>query len=290
MTMEYPQPFKSRWRELVLIMLVSFNLLVWLAVSERGESNILKVYFLDVGQGDAILIDSPDKGRVLIDGGRNRKVVSELGKILPFGDRRIDAVIATHPDGDHIGGLPEVVSRYKVGLIMESGVESENEIDDELRIRVEEKNIQTLLARRGQVINFGDGAKLTILFPDRDVSAWDTNDASVVARLDYGESSFLFTGDAGIKTENLLMSVGKEVLDTNVLKAGHHGSRTSTSLTFAEAVTPEYAIISAGKDNTYGHPHQEVLNILDRVGSQIKSTAESGTLRFETDGTTLKVR
>lgn len=288
--MEHLQPYKSKWRELVLIMLVVFNLLVWLAVTQRADSDTLRVYFLDVGQGDAILIDSPSKGRVLIDGGKNRKVLSELGKILPFGDRRIDVVIATHPDSDHIGGLPEVVRRYKVGMILEPGVESENEIDDELRRRAEERNVPVMNARRGQVINFGDGARLTILFPDRDVSEWDTNDASVVARLDYGESSFMFTGDAGIKTENHLMNLDSRILDTDVLKAGHHGSRTSTSLTFAETVTPEYTVISAGRDNTYGHPHKEVVNILETVQSEIVSTAVGGTIKFETDGTTLNLR
>ncbi len=288
--MDHLQPYKSRWKELVLVVLVVSNLLVWVLVSQKEDRNTLKVYFLDVGQGDAILIDSPTKGRVLIDGGRNRKVVSELGKILPFGDRRIDVVIATHPDGDHIGGLPEVIKRYKVGLLLEPGVESDNEIDDELRKRISEKQIPTQLARRGQIINFGDGVILTILFPNQDVTSWETNDASVVARLDYGESSFLFTGDSGIKTENILMSLNSKILDIDVMQVGHHGSRTSTSLTFVEAVTPEYSVISAGKDNTYGHPHKEVLNILEKVGSQIKSTALSGTLKFETDGTTLRVR
>lgn len=290
MTMEEMQPFKNRWREALVISLIVSNLFVWLAVSLREEREDLRVYFIDVGQGDAILIESPTRGRVLIDGGRNRQVVSELGRILPFGDKRIDVVIATHPDSDHIGGLPEVVRRYKIGLIMEAGVESENEIDDELEKRALDKKIPMILVKRGHVVNFGDGATLTILFPDRDVSEWDTNDASVIARLDYGESSFLFTGDAGIQTENILIDLDEEILDTDVLKAGHHGSRTSTSLTFAEAVTPEYTVISAGKDNSYGHPHKEVLNILEMVDSKIKNTAQSGTIKFETDGLTLKVK
>ncbi|MCR4279413.1 MAG: MBL fold metallo-hydrolase [Candidatus Zambryskibacteria bacterium] len=288
--MEEMQPFKNRWREALVASLIVANLFVWLAVSLREERKELRVYFIDVGQGDAILIESPTRGRVLIDGGRNRQVVSELGRILPFGDKRIDVVIATHPDADHIGGLPEVVRRYKVGIFVEPGVRAESSLDEELDARLREKNISQVLASRGQVINFGDGATLTILFPDRDVSEWDTNDASIVARLDYGESPFLFTGDAGIQTENILMSIGREVLDTDILKAGHHGSRTSTSLTFAEVVTPEYTIISAGKGNSYGHPHKEVLSILERVGSQIKNTALSGTIIFETDGEILRLK
>ncbi len=276
-------------KEVVIGVLILSNLLVWLSVYQRRTGKDLHVYFLDVGQGDAIFIDSPSHGRVLIDGGKNRKVVSELGKILPFADKRIDVMIATHPDADHIGGLPEVVKRFNVGVIMEPGVESDNEFDDELDRRAEVKNVSQMLARRGQIINFGDGAVLTILFPDRDVSLWETNEASIVARLDYEESSFLFTGDSPIKIENILMGENKKALDVDVLKAGHHGSRTSTSLTFAEATSPEFAIISAGKDNTYGHPHKEVLNILERVGAVIKSTALSGTLKFESDGIMLKI-
>ena len=288
-TVVYKETFRKRWKEIILVTLLTLNLVVWVLVFQKSPGKLLRVYFFDVGQGDAILIDSPTHGRVLIDGGRNRQIISELGKTLSFGDRRIDAVIATHPDADHIGGLPEVVSRYKVGLLISPGVESDNEIDDELRRRAEEKKIPMILARRGQVINFGDGVRLTILFPNQEVSTWDTNDASIVAKLVYGESSFLFTGDAPISTENILMGLGKEYLDVDVLKAGHHGSRTSTGLTFAQVTTPEYAVISAGKDNTYGHPHQEVLNILERVGAKMISTVEMGTIRFETDGKDIEI-
>ncbi|OHA92272.1 MAG: hypothetical protein A2723_02210 [Candidatus Zambryskibacteria bacterium RIFCSPHIGHO2_01_FULL_52_18] len=260
------------WKKYVLATLVLANILVWTSVYGQGPGN-LKVYFFDVGQGDAIFIDTPTHKQVLIDGGRNRKVLSELGKVMAFGDRYIDVVIETHPDADHSAGLVAVAERYRTGI-----------------------NLDQNSARRGQTIDFGDGAKLTILFPDRDISGWDTNDGSVVARLDYGEASFLFTGDATIKTENILLHLdkdlpaGRQVLDVDVLKAGHHGSRTSTSLTFAEVVSPEYAVISAGKDNTYGHPHKEVLKILERVGAKIISTIDSGTIEFDTDGTILRLK
>ena len=270
--------------------LIISNILVWSAILERQPGDTLSVYFLDVGQGDAILIDSPNHGRVLIDGGRNRKVLTELGRILPFADRRIDVVLATHPDADHIGGLPEVVSRYKVGMLLESGAESDNTIDDELKKRVEEKNIPNVIARRGMVINFGDGARLTILFPNQDVSKLDSNDASIVARLTYGEESLLLTGDAELRTENILLNLDPDILNSDVLKVGHHGSRSSTFILFAEAVSPEYAVISAGKDNSYGHPHKEVLNILDKVRAKVVSTIDRGTIKFETNGETLELK
>ncbi|MDO8424213.1 MAG: ComEC/Rec2 family competence protein [bacterium] len=287
--MHYVKAFKSRWREYVTGILVLANLFVWLSFYQGRPDGLLRVYFLDIGQGDAILIETPNRRRVLIDGGPNRKILSELGQILPFGDRRIDVMMESHPDKDHIGGLPEVVSRYKVGLFLEPGVESDNTIDDELKKRISEKKIPSALARRGMVINFGDGAKLTILFPNQDVSRWETNDASIVAKLEYGESSFLLTGDSPIKTENILLTLDKNILDSDVLKAGHHGSRTSTAAAYAAAVSPEYAVISAGFDNSYGHPHKEVLTILEKVGAKILSTIEGGTIKFETDGKTLKV-
>lgn len=276
--------------EVVLLVLILSNLLVWTQAASQTSLDELEVYFLDVGQGDAIFIESPSGKRVLIDGGPNRKVVSELGAILPFANSRLDLVIETHPDRDHIGGLPEVISRFQVSAFIEPGVESDNTIDDELEKRVGEKKIPSFIARRGMVIDFKDGAILTILFPNQDVSRWDTNDASIVARLDYKESSFLFTGDAGLRTEGILLSLDPEALDVDVLKAGHHGSRTSTSQRFAEAVTPEYAVISAGKDNTYGHPHQEVITTLDKTGAQVLSTAEEGTIKFETDGESFQIR
>ncbi|MDP3874937.1 MAG: ComEC/Rec2 family competence protein [bacterium] len=279
-------------REVVVSVLILSNIFVWAALYQRQPGNILRVYFLDIGQGDAIFIDSSTHGRLLLDGGKNRKVLTELGKILPFADKRIDVMIESHPDADHIGGLPEVVSRYNVGLFLEPGVESENSIDDELHRRIEEKNIPKLLAKRGMVINFGDGAKLQILFPlhGQDVSNWETNGASIVARLVYGNKAFLLTGDSPIRIENVLLNLDQGFLNSDVLKAGHHGSRTSTSLAYAEAVSPEYAVISAGKDNSYGHPHKEVLDILEKVGAKIVSTVESGTIKFETDGKTLKIK
>jgi len=288
---------KKYWLGALLVSLLLGNIVVWNAVYDRRPSNLLRVYFFDIGQGDSIFVDTPSHGRILIDGGPNRRVLSELGKVLPFSDKRIDVVIETHPDKDHIGGLPEVINRFKVGLFLEPGVESENRIDDELHRVLKEKNVPSFLARRGMTIDFLDGVKLVILFPNQDVSRWETNDASIIAKLVYGEKSFLLTGDATIKSENLLMSLdlptgqaGSEIINSTVLKAGHHGSRTSTSPLFAERVSPEYAVISAGKDNSYGHPHKETIDTLSKVGAKILSTIGLGTIEFETDGEALRVK
>lgn len=280
---------RERWRELVVAVLIIANFLVWVAVLGHREGK-LEVSFLDIGQGDAIFIETPSHKHVLLDGGPNKKVLAELGKLMSFGDKRIDVMIESHPDKDHIGGLLEVVSRYDVGIFLEPGVESENSLDDELHLRLENKKVDTLLARRGQIINFGDGVKLIILFPNTDVSKWETNDASIVAKLVYGEESFLLTGDSTMKAENILLNLNSTILKSSVLKVGHHGSKTSTSRAYAEAVSPTYAIISAGKDNSYGHPHQITLDTLRSVGSQILSTIDLGTITLETDGKILKIR
>ena len=282
--------FRTYWREAILVVLVFANLVVWVAIYEKRPSDLLRVYFLDVGQGDSIFIDSPTHGRILIDGGPNSKVLSELGQILPFGDRRIDVVIESHPDADHIGGLVDIVERYKVGAFIEPGVNSVNNVHKVLENEIKFKNIPHLLARRGMVVDFHDGAKLEILFPNQDVTNWETNDASIVAKLVYGGESFLLTGDSTKKIEYMLLALDPKILKSNVLKVGHHGSRNSNSLPYIEAVAPEYAIISAGKDNPYGHPHQEVLDILNQVKVKILSTIDLGTIEFETDGKSLILR
>lgn len=281
---------RERWQEIIIGTLIFLNIFVWAVFYDKRPSDILSVYFLDVGQGDAIFIDSPQHNRVLIDGGKNRKVLTELGQALPFSDKRIDVVIATHPDADHVGGLPEVIARYNVDVFIEPGVATENNVNDLLHAQLDEKKIPKLVARRGMVLNLGGEVRLIILFPNQDVSKSDPNDASIVAKLTYGEESFLFTGDAELYTENILFNLDAKALDSDVLKVGHHGSRTSTFNLFAEAVSPEYAVISAGKDNTYGHPRQEVLDRLQKLNAKIVSTINEGTIKFETDGKTLNIK
>lgn len=276
--------------------LIFANFSVWFLVYSYQPSNLLHVYFLDIGQGDSIFIDSPTHGRVLVDGGPDRRVLSELGKILPFGDRRIDVVMESHPDADHITGLVDVLKNYKVGVFMEPGVNSTNQVHVTLGDEVKQEKIPDILARRGMVINFGDGAKLLILFPNQDVRNWETNDASIVAKLVYGDKSFLLTGDSPKKSEYTLLGLSKNILKSTVLKAGHHGSKNSTSPLYAEAVAPEYAVISAGAKNKYGHPSQEALDVLKSVGAKILATETAGgltgqgTIEFETDGETLTFR
>ncbi len=256
---------------------------VWYAVFAESRQG-LEVDFLDVGQGDAIFIQAPNGNQVLVDGGPNNAVLRELSKVMPFYDRSIDMIIESHPDSDHINGLVEVLRRYKTDLVMEPGVESENVAYQELKNLIREKNIQYVFARRGMRISLDDGLYLDILFPDRDVSGWDTNNASIVAKLVYANNSFLLTGDSPDKIEKFLVSLDGNRLGSNVLKVSHHGSRTSTSEMFLGYVKPDYAVIYVGKDNKYGHPHQEILDRLSQFQIPILRTDEKGTIKIKSDG------
>src|SRR3989344_1068478 len=271
--------FLRRYSGIIVVMiLIIANIFIFYADFYRSSAGLV-VAFLDIGQGDAIYIKSPTGTELLVDGGPDGKVLSRLSEIMPFYDREIDLVMASHPDKDHIGGIPLVMERYEVGRYLESEVESEkNAVDDEIEKVVINRKIKKVNMRRGMKIDLGGGVVLHILFPDRDSAGLDTNDASIVAKLVYGTTSFLFTGDSPEKIEDYLLYLDGTILDSDVLKVGHHGSNTSTDNDFVEMVTPTYAVISAGKDNSYGHPHKEVLDTLEKSQSQILTTAELGTI------------
>lgn len=254
-----------------------------------GVPKVLRVSFLDVGQGDAIFIQSPSGVQVLIDGGATKQVLEKLHDVMPMFDQSIDMIIATHPDLDHIGGLTDVIDRFSIKIFIDPSAKNEGNVQDILDTKIIEKNITKIIARRGQVYDLGQGAVLTILFPYDDVSTIDTNDASIVARLTYGAHSFLLTGDAPVSTEYVLSAVDGKNIQSDVLKLGHHGSNTSTSDTFLEVVKPKWSVVSTSKDNTYGHPHQEVVERVLKYKSEILNTAVQGTIRFESNGEVIKV-
>ena len=240
---------------------------------------------LDVGQGDGLFIQSPSGTHILVDGGPPKKILGPLSRVMPFFDKKIDAIMITNPDADHIGGFLDVLENYKVGMLFESGTISSSKTYQNLKNEIQNKKIPDILERRGMVLDLGGGVKLQILFPDRDVSTWATNDGSMMARLAYGRTSIMLTGDAPIKTENIILAENPPAqLKSEILKVGHHGSRTSTSLEFAQAVSPKYALISDGKNNTYGHPHPETLNTLNQISAQIFRTDQLGTIVLKSDG------
>jgi competence protein ComEC len=259
----------------------------------------LHVSFLDVGQGDAILIERGSQ-QVLIDGGPSPQALTrELGDRMPFWDRTIELVVLTHPDDDHISGLVEVLERYKVERVLYPALEALDYFSDPLSLYqrweelIEEKGIASTVAQAGEVIGLGEGVTMTVLNPPPTLlegTDSDINNNSAVLRLRTGQVSFLFTADIMWEGEFALLGQGAEI-DCTVLKIAHHGSYTSTSADFLAAASPRIAVISAGEANPYGHPHDEVLERLEAIlrEDDIFRTDEQGTIEFITDGEELWV-
>ncbi len=250
----------------------------------------LVVAFLDIGQGDAIYIEAPNGTQMLVDGGRDSRVASALAKVMPFGDRSIDVVIGTHPDADHIGGLNTVLDNYSVDTIIESGGVSKSKTYQSLESKIKDKKIKRIFGRAGMKIvldtTVGKEVYFDILYPDiPDVSHMETNNGSIVGKLTYGATSVMLTADSPIEKELYLVNKfkGTPMLDVDILKLGHHGSRTSSSLAYLKATSPTLAIISAGLHNSYGHPHQEVLDRLASLGIPYFTTYDNGTIICHSD-------
>ena len=239
---------------------------------------------LDVGQGDSLFIESPTGTQILFDAGPPRKVLSQLARVMSPFDRTLDAIVITNPDADHIGGFADVLKTYKVGQVFEPGTISDSKTYQNLEQEIKNKKIPDILARKGMRLHLGGGAVIDILFPDRDVFDWSSNDGSIVAKLTYGKTSIMLTGDATAKTEKIILSENSGAqLDSTILKVGHHGSRTSSSTEFVKAVSPAYALISDGRDNKYGHPHQDTLDTFSSFGIKILRTDILGTIIFSCD-------
>lgn len=268
--------------------LLGVGLLFFFTFSYSNLTPLLTVSFLDVGQGDAIFIESPTGTQVLIDAGAGSAVLRELATVMPYGDRSIDAVIATHPDMDHIGGFPDVFERYDIATVIHSGVSHTTSPYRAFMSALSEERAEVYVARRGMRFHLGGGAYLDILFPDRELLDVDPNDASVVTQVVYGNTSFMLTGDASSGIERWLVALDGTYLQSAVLKAGHHGSKTSTHPEFLKYVLPEMVVISAGKDNRYGHPHGEVVAHIKEVTENIFRTDEAGTIHFVSDGRMVK--
>lgn len=251
----------------------------------------LKIAFLDVGQGDSIFIEGPTGIQILVDGGPDRAVVREIPKLTGPLDRDIDLIVMTHPDKDHIAGLPDVFEKYRVAKIMSPNLAGDTDTYSRVVASIgKEAGLEAYVAKRGQRIHLGGGAYADVLYPDKDVSRLRvTNDASIVLHVVYGNTSFLLTGDLPSTIEDVLVrEVAPESLASTVLKAGHHGSKYSTSDAWLAAVSPDVVIISAGKTNTYGHPAPEVIGRIQKSGARVVSTIEEGTVTFESDGVQVK--
>lgn len=280
------EKIRNNIKLLFLTVLIGIAVLVWYAVFYVEDRKNLLFTVFDVGQGDAIFLEI-GRTQILIDGGPDEKILSKLGRALPFWDRSLDALILTHPHADHLTGLLEVLKRYDVGMVFETKVNHSIPEYEEWHRVLRGKNIQTIIAEAGQKIHISQGAYITILAPRRHFigeSPKNIHDAMIVGKLHYGSRTLLLMGDAEKMLEYQMIFFEGASIDSDVLKVGHHGSKTSTNEEFLRVVSPEIAVISAGRKNRYGHPHQEVIDRLKNFGIQILRTDEKGDIRIISDG------
>ena len=289
----------SRTKNLAMWLLVPAAFvasLVWSDALARDDR--LHVVFFDVGQGDAIFIETPGGRQIVVDGGADALTLTRLlGERMRFYDRRIDIVAATHPHSDHIGGLAQVLERYDVGAVLERRVEHEGAAYQAWARAMDAERAggaEAIRASAGQVITLDDDIRLEVLGPPDTLSGdgeSDINDASLVLRLVYGEVSMLLTGDIFAEGERALLRRGA-ALDSDVLKVAHHGSGSSSTAEFLSAVSPAAAVISVGAGNRFGHPDAAVVERLREFvpDDMLLLTSERGTVEFVTDGEWLWVR
>ncbi len=282
-------PWIKKHPLLLLVLFFAALDAVLLAAFLAREQGTLTVRFLDVGQGDAVFIEAPNGNQLLYDAGPpSGAVLRALAEAMPFWDRSIDVAVFSHPDLDHIGGFPEVFKRYRIALLLEPGATSDNGAYTAAMEALDAEGSAHFLARKGMVVDLGGGVFADILYPDRDMAKMETNAASVLLRIRYGETAFLLSGDLPKDLEEYAVAIYGKGLRADVLKLGHHGSRTSSSEAWLRAVRPDVAVISAGKGNRYGHPHPEVVTLIERLGIISLATFTEGTIVFESDGRTLR--
>lgn len=273
---------------LIVMMLTLANMAI-LFVLLQSTSPVLRVTFFDVGQGDAILIEAPNGNQLLYDAGPpSGALMRALSSALPFWDRSIDIAVFSHPDMDHIGGFPEVFKRYDIGAVLTSGAQAVNGVYDKTEQSIIDEYARHIIARKGMSIALGDGVVADVLYPDQDTTHMETNSASIVLRVRYGATAFLFSGDLPQKQEEQIVRQFGSELKSQILKLGHHGSRTSSGAYWLSAVNPDAVVISAGKDNRYGHPHTEVIDVLSKLNIPALKTFEEGNITFVSDGEFVK--
>ncbi|WP_342541914.1 S-layer homology domain-containing protein [Paenisporosarcina sp. FSL H8-0542] len=243
-------------------------------------ANVMKVHFLDVDQGDSILIQSPNGKNMLIDGGKKSEGTKVVSFLKSKGVSKLDYVVATHPDADHIGGLISVLNSISIGTFVDSGKVHTTETYKEMLNLIDVKNIKYIVPSVGDKLPVDSSMNVQVL--NAAEASDDNNEASIVLKMTYGSESFLFMGDAETATEAEL--VQKYDMKATVLKAGHHGSNTSTSQLFLNEAKPVTTILSYGKDNSYGHPHSEVMNRLKAIGTKIYNTVDYCDITVTTSG------
>ena len=246
-------------------------------------STNVTIKFIDVGQGEAILIALPEK-TILIDAGPTGSAPKIAQMLQELGRNKIDYLVATHPDEDHIGGMADVISNTQIGTIYAPNKTNNTATYRKFLAAIQNNNLQITLAEAGTIIDQTDSYKLEILWPKKDANFPDTNDYSIIIKLTVGNKTFLFTGDA---PTNAILNSNPGHID--VLKLSHHGSRTGTTEQLVRKLSPTYAVVSYALDNSYGHPMQSVLNALHKHSVEVWGTGANGIITITCDGTTIDI-
>ncbi len=279
---------KLEWS--ILAVLFVSVILSFIAIPALAGDGLLHIWFLDVGQGDAIFIQAPNGNQILIDGGPDNKVLQELGQVMPFSDHSIDAVVLTHPHADHLRGLIEVLKNYEVGMVLENKIPCDS--PECLEWDNVEQKLKTMQAEASQIVDLGNSAELKVIYarqPDaRANAAKNAHDYMLVTELEYGGESVLLTGDAEKNIEQILAKNPDS--QAQFLKVGHHGSKTSTTAQFLSAVKPKLAFLELGERNQYSFPHPEVIKRLEDLGIKYYRTDVSGTVELVLDGKNFSVK
>lgn len=281
---------KKRLSYIIAFLFLSVSL--WFSFNDRPKNDqtdnsngVLEVHFIDVGQADAILVEQGESA-FLIDAGNNGDADLVLDYLEKQNIDKLEYVVGTHPHEDHIGGLDSVIQNFEVETVLMPAVDYDTDTYNDVISSLEDKELQITFPEVGQIYTLGK-TELTILSPSKDQYS-ELNLYSIAIRLVYGNSSFLFLGDCESLNEKEMLKTGL-TLDSDVIKLGHHGSDSSSSQEFLEAVTPEYAVISVGRNNEYKHPSPDVIERLEDLGTEVLRTDELGTIIFSTDGDTLTV-
>jgi competence protein ComEC len=242
------------------------------------------LWMFDVGQGDALLLQSPSGGQVMIDAGPDLTALVRLGEVLPRGDTSIDLLVLTHPHLDHLAAFPEILRRYKIGGVMLAGVKYPGERYEEMLQEITKHRVSVILPDPAKDVDFGDGLVLDVISPNlglfgRAITLDEANNTSTVIRALFNDQSILLTGDMEEPQETEVLRSGADVTST-ILKVAHHGSSTSTSTGFLIEVDPHVALISVGKDNKFHHPNASTLDRLTHFGIPSRTTKDEGTIHL----------
>lgn len=248
------------------------------------NNDLLKVHYLDVGQGDSIFIELPNNETMLIDAAESYQSENIINYLKNLNYKKIDYVIGTHPHTDHIGGLKDIINTFEIGKIYMPKVVSTTKTYENLLMAIKEKNLKINTAKAGTSIIDTDALKINILAPNNSTYT-ELNNYSVVTKITYGTTKFLFMGDAEKLSENEI----KEDVSADVIKIGHHGSNTSSSINFIKKVNAKYGIISVGLNNKYNLPKEETITNWENSGTKIYLTSTNGTIRASSDGTNIKI-